>query len=326
MDLPTCNRVVMRRDEWLNYRRSKIGGSDAAAIYGVSPFRTQYQVWVEKKLLAAPDDISDLPRVEWGTRLEGIICDKFEQNHPEFFIRRPSSELKVECLQSKERPWAIATLDAELYQHDEPVGILEIKTAHYPGAKQWGESGSGASGVPVYYLCQVYHYLAVTGLKKAWVAVLIDGYDYREYEIERSEADVKETILSEDSFWHTFIEGNEVPRANAAQQNPGDDTFIEGTIDQLEAIERWRGLVAQGKECKAQADDLAAFLKQTIGESKGLEFDTGKLTWVRGKRKKVDRKAMQEDDPVMLAAYRELEEAHTITEIRDMGLRWKEAK
>ena len=36
------------REEWLALRRGYIGGSDAAAVVGLSPYVTPYQVWAEK--------------------------------------------------------------------------------------------------------------------------------------------------------------------------------------------------------------------------------------------------------------------------------------
>ena len=46
-----CKRVStlgMSREEWLEKRKGSIGGSDAAAILGISRFATPYTVWADK--------------------------------------------------------------------------------------------------------------------------------------------------------------------------------------------------------------------------------------------------------------------------------------
>lgn len=52
--------------EWLEFRKTGIGGSDAAAILGLSPFKTNVEVWEEKVGLRVSDDISDSPQVKYG--------------------------------------------------------------------------------------------------------------------------------------------------------------------------------------------------------------------------------------------------------------------
>lgn len=334
-DLP-CELTVCDREEWLKMRKHKIGGSDVAAIMGLSPFKssTPYKVWAEKTGLVEPEDISDKPTVEWGTRLEGVIANKFRRTHQGYVALR-STPGHMRTLIDPKRPWAMATVDGLLrYWPDEsvPLSILEIKTAHSYSAKDWGESGSGAAGVPVYYLTQVYHYMGVTGLRKAYVAVLIDGYDYREYEIDYDETEVKAVVDAVDTFWHENVEKNIAPEATVADNtvftkaHPATEGFDAGSAEDLEKVEEYRELKAKAAAYKDAADEAASALKQRIGSRGGLTFDEGTLTWARYSRKKVDAKAMKEEDPALCRAYQELEKQFTTDVLRDYGLRWKDAK
>ncbi|WP_427180033.1 YqaJ viral recombinase family protein [Paenibacillus sp. TC-CSREp1] len=71
-------------EDWLQYRCLGIGGSDIAAICGLSKWRTSMHVYLEK-LGEAPDEVKN-EAAEWGTRLEQLIAEKFSQEHPDWAI------------------------------------------------------------------------------------------------------------------------------------------------------------------------------------------------------------------------------------------------
>lgn len=115
--------------------------------------------------------------MEWGTRLEGPVIQKFVDMHPEFRVqRKPGTWL------SADRPWQLANPDSLIAPgpRKRVDGILEAKTAGYPDG--WGKEGTDE--VPLHYYCQVMHYMDVLGLRWCMVAVLIGGNDYREYLVE----------------------------------------------------------------------------------------------------------------------------------------------
>lgn len=68
--------------EWLAFRKSGIGGSDAAAILGISPFRTNVEVWEEKVGLKIPEDISEEPQVKYGKESEDLLVQLFALDYP----------------------------------------------------------------------------------------------------------------------------------------------------------------------------------------------------------------------------------------------------
>lgn len=331
-----CECLVLTRRQWLRERGKRIGGSDVAAIMGLSPFdgATPYKIWAEKVGVVEPTDIGDIPAVEWGSRLESVIAEKFKDNHPLWSITL-NDPRHMTVFVDREHPWAMATLDGLICgasDRRKPIAILEIKTAHHYSADLWGESGGGAAGVPIYYLTQVYQYMRVTGLRKAFVAVLIDGMDYREYEIDYDDEEVQAVAEAVDKFWNEHIVPNEPPEATVvdapifAKAHKGNDEYDMGDTEDLMKVEEYRELKEKADAYKDAVAKAGFTLKQRIGDSHGLLFDEGRLTWARHECKKVDRKAMEEDDPMICAAYRDLEEQHTTKVTRDYGLRWKDAK
>lgn len=319
----SVTETLMERDEWLDFRRSHVGGSDVAAIMGLSPWRTAYQVWAEKTGLVEPEDISDRPRVEWGTRLEEEVARKFNDVHgPErHWVVRPSG---YSVLVDDDRPWAMATLDGIVNGGGDGLAVFEAKTAHFPTSRAWGESGSGASGVPAHYLAQVNHYLSVTGWGRAYVAVLIDGWDYREYVVERDGADVGAVTEAVDRFWHDHVEAGVPPEVT------GDDgsalfeahpkalaDYAEGDVSQLELVEEWREATSRERRAKREAADLANRLKSQIGDAAGLAFPEGRLTWSRTLASRFDGRALKSADPDTYERY--------CTETVSQRLTWKDA-
>ena len=67
-------------EEWLEYRRRGIGGSDAAAILGVSPFATARDLYYDKlKVVSYEDGESNWVQKKVGHLLEDLVAEIF---HP----------------------------------------------------------------------------------------------------------------------------------------------------------------------------------------------------------------------------------------------------
>ena len=93
--------------EWLEVRKTGIGGSDAAAILGLSPFKTNVEVWEEKVSIKTPDDISDKPQVEYGKNAEDLLVKLFALDYPQY-------EVKIDKETVYKRNFMFASLDGEL--------------------------------------------------------------------------------------------------------------------------------------------------------------------------------------------------------------------
>ncbi|MDN5292305.1 MAG: hypothetical protein PWQ06_2544, partial [Anaerophaga sp.] len=64
--------------EWLEYRRQGIGGSDAAAVLGISPFRTARDLYYDKLNIVSPeDDMANWVAKKMGHLLEDLVAEIF---------------------------------------------------------------------------------------------------------------------------------------------------------------------------------------------------------------------------------------------------------
>lgn len=301
-------------DDWLDFRNRGVGGSDVAAIMGISAYKSPVEVWMEKTGRKQPADLSDKEAVEWGNRLESTIRDKFAEMHPEFIVSEGNATFV-----SKERPWAHANLDGMVRDANGDWGVLEIKTVGKNREGDWAE------GVPDYYLTQVTHYLSVTGWKYAWVAALIGGQHYVEFKVMRDEEDIAMVESAVDTFWNDCVIGGALP------QIVGGSTEASALLDlfgadsneyvQPENVNHFDALVHDYQEAKAcekkyaeQAKRIANDLKATVGSAKGAISDVYKLTWVKSTTTRFDSKRF-------IAEHPELAKEYMVTSLTDRGVR-----
>lgn len=281
--------------QWVEARKNGIGGSDVASIMGLNKYSSPLNVWLVKTGREESPDLSDNQAVEWGNRLEDVVADKFADEHPELQVRRRNATMV-----SLERPWAFANIDRWLTDGKGNVGILEVKTVGMRRAADWD------NGVPLYYLTQVMHYMSVTGYQYAWVAVLIGGQEFREYYIERDEQDIQAINDAVDTFWRDFVEtdtapaliGND-PEANAllSQHSDPSQEFISMLDEDVSMLDELQEIKDQMDDLKHRKTLIENQIKDLIGDNKGIETETKRITWVRSTRSSFDKKAFDAAHP-----------------------------
>ena len=300
MSLPYIEKRYATDEEWLEARKNGIGGSDVGAVMGINPWKSPLEVWLEKTGRAEPPDLSDNEKVYWGTVLEDAVANRFAELHPDTKVLRKNCTMV-----SKERPWAFANIDREL-RGPEGRGVLEVKTAGLRSEGDW------VFGPPSHYLAQVQHYLSVTGWDFVWVSVLIGGQEYREYFFNRDESDIGAIDRAVDSFWNDYVmtgtmpqmtgTGNEGKALTGMFPDPSDDyiPIMDADFPELgEAVSLNHEIKALQARKKA-VDDI---IKAKIGDSKGIESESTRCTWVRSKASKFDQKRFDAEHPGMRDAY-----------------------
>ena len=198
-------------DEWLA-ARTLIGGSDASALVGLSPYKDNITLWKEKTGRQKPPDISDLPYVQFGHDAEPHLRALFALDHPEYEVHYWPDNMWT----NSKFPFAHASLDGWLTEKETGrYGVLEIKTAAVMQSSQW-EQWDGR--IPNQYFCQILWYLMVTEfdfavlkarIKSEWRGV--PKISIRHYTIERSEVeeDILELRKAAEKFWKAVQEDRE---------------------------------------------------------------------------------------------------------------------
>lgn len=193
----------MSREEWLKWRTYGIGGSDVSVIAGVNKFRSVFQLWLEKTGQVEPQE-SDSQQTHFGTVLEPIIKKEFTR------VTGKKIRSKRFLIQSEIYPYMIANLDGVIYEDGEMV-LFEAKTASAYKKDIWEQ------GVPLEYVYQVQHYMAVTGTKKTYVAALVGGNAFYYHAVYRDEAMIAQIISMEKEFWEEYVLPKREPIADGSK-------------------------------------------------------------------------------------------------------------
>lgn len=189
----------LSREDWLDYRRLGIGGSDAAAIMGLSPFSTIRDLYFDK-IGVTPvieEEEENWVAKEVGHRLEDLVAMIFAKK----------TGLEVFPVRKMFRhplyPFMLADVDYFIRFPDGSIGILECKTCNYNAKDKWAYDG-----IPENYVLQVRHYLAVMNMNKAYIACLY-GNNENEFVyrcLERDRMEEEELIDQEKYFWEEYVE------------------------------------------------------------------------------------------------------------------------
>jgi putative phage-type endonuclease len=294
----------LSRIEWLEVRKSGIGGSDAATAVGLNPYMSPLELWLIKTgrdaSLPRPDSDDTTEPVYWGTLLEPIVAASYTKQTGHR-VRRVNA-----VLQHPGVPFMLANIDREVVGNRD-VSLLECKTAGEFGARLWRD------GVPEYVQLQVQHQLAVTGKQAADVAVLICGQKLEVHRIERDDGLIARLIELEAAFWR-FVTTDSPPPADGSDSAdralrclyPGAGGTVDFTNDRkLSAT--FADLVAVRAEIETR-QQFEAKLKQAIvqamGEADQAQFETGSVSYKRSKDSSgIDLKRLLADQPQFATQY-----------------------
>ncbi|MGL5824843.1 MAG: YqaJ viral recombinase family protein [Nocardioides sp.] len=153
---------------------TKATASKVAAIVGLSPYESRFQLWHRMRGTLPWEVDNDILRR--GNYLEPAIRCWFADQHPSWVVDSTGAWA------NRDRPWQVATPDSLILKRDldrTPHGLLEIKTAL--GREQWGEEGT--DDIPPGYRAQVLWQMDTLGLPVCWVAVLTAHLEFRQYQI-----------------------------------------------------------------------------------------------------------------------------------------------
>lgn len=197
--------------QWHEQRDKGVGGSDVGVIMGVNRWKSIEQLWNEKTGRSKPEDISHKPCVILGNALEPALRTEYAYRHPDVKVTEP-----LYMLQDSERPWRQASLDGIITCTDGMREVLEIKTVGGFNVAPWN-----LGGVPESYACQVLHYMAVSGFRRAQLISMIGNSDIIERTVERDEYLIDLIESEVDEFWGS-VQKDKQPLS----RYPTDD-FIE---------------------------------------------------------------------------------------------------
>lgn len=300
----------LERAEWLKIRQSGIGGSDIAAIMGVSKYKTPYDLYLEK---IGDPDLNSSPAGEaahWGTVMEDVLAKEYSARN-DVQIQRFNFMMR-----SDKYPFAIANIDRAVINPDiakrvtykdgalNTDKLLEIKTASEYLKGEWGIDGSDE--IPEYYVTQCQWYMGITNVPTCDLAVLIGGNQYKQYTIHFDKELFDIMIAEAQDFWENHVLAGVPPEAvtlkNAKHRwrKVDPDSIFEVTEDEhVELIAEILEAKEVIKQKEAELELLQAKLINVIQEKEVIQLDGETIATYKMQKGRAtfDKKGFFKDHP-----------------------------
>ena len=291
--------------EQLEERKKYIGASEAAAVLGLSRYDTPLGIWAVKTGQLAPSEEETLPM--WvGTESEAMVAKRFMLETGKK-VRRVN-----DTLYHKKYPFLACHLDRKV---EGEGAILECKTANAFKYREWEDD------IPTEYIVQVYHELACSGYKKAYIACLIGNAKFVVKEIFRDEKVINDMIKKEVSFWNDFVIPKILPGQIMAADDDvlyklfpitSDEEVVELTDQANMICESIDSLQADAKVIKRQIEEQKNELKVMLGEHAVGSTGRYKVSWRNQSQERLDTKRFREEEPEIASKYQKIIETRVL--------------
>ena len=286
----------MSREEWLELRRHSIGGSDAAAIVGLSKWASPYTVWADKT--GRLPDKPDTEAMRQGRDLEEYVAQRFSEATGKR-VKRCNA-----ILYNPAYPHSHADVDRMIVGENEG---LECKTTSTLDVKQF-------RGVefPEKYYAQCVHYMAITGADRWYLAVLVLGKEFHVYTLERDEAEIRALMDAETAFWEQYVETDTPPAADGAESTTDAIRTIYSDSSQSICIlfgretllEEYMALKSQSKALDARIAEIQNTIMEDMQDAERGECGAYTVIWKAQERETFQRKEFEKAHPeINLAEY-----------------------
>ena len=315
---------MLNNQDFAQFRAKSLGGSDIAAILGLSPYRTAVDVWMEKtgKQINGADSLP----LRFGSFAEEFVAQEYERqtqltllNYP-YAIRHPehdylgghidrfvtqASGQELSTVEATDpgllKALEITRLENKLMTigHHKINRLLECKTANPFRQQDWGEIGTDQ--VPLPYLCQCLWYMAITQIDQTDLAVLFGNSDFRIYQIHR-DLQIEQTLLEKAvHFWGQYVLTDTPPPAQCEAdyqtlfRKEDGAKSIEAPQDIVVEVQKIGQIQKRIEEAEGELSHIKQQVMATMQDAQILTY-TGKTiaTWKTPKAStRLDTKAIE---------------------------------
>lgn len=271
---------IADRASWLEWRRSGVGGSDIAALCGMSPYASQMSLYLEKT--GQTDEWAVGEAANLGRRFERAIAEEFEERSG---LRVAGAQL---CVLDDRADWRRCTLDGLVVEGPDVAEIPELAAAL--GVFESKMTGTfGYYEIPDEFQVQCQWQMGITGLPFAWLVILhprrvvIHVIDF--------DSEMFEGLCRiADRFWHDHVLAKNPPPADATQattaalkdafRDRATDTEVELDDELMLVARALPGVRAAVKRAEADRDLVENQLRAALGEATvGTYTGEPVLTW-----------------------------------------------
>ena len=286
----------MSNEEWLRHRKTGIGGSDAGAICGVNPFSSRMKVFRDKTSDEVEEQNNEAIRI--GHDLEQYVAERFSEATG-LRVRRSNFMYR-----SIEHPFMIADVDRLIIGED---AGLECKTASAYNADKWKDGD-----IPLHYVMQCYHYMAVTGKRTWYIACVILGREFVYRKLSWNDEIINGLIDAEEDFWKKHIIPKVMPAPDGSEVSDEILKKYFGTAKKAstirlvgfdEKLKRRDEIVKSIDELTTEQKQIEQEIKLFMKDNELAVNDSYKVSWSNVDTTRLDTKKMKEEKPEIYKAY-----------------------
>ncbi|PUE33086.1 hypothetical protein B9Z35_06080 [Limnohabitans sp. Jir61] len=287
-------------------RHQGIGGSDVAALLGMSPYKTPLELWAEKVGHPGVAEKDEL-HLRFGKYLEPFVVEEFEKQTGFKAVEHSDAVFHAEhhfMYGHIDRfvvneAWEPAVVEGSVVAKS----LLECKTASAYSKDEWGPAGTDQ--VPRAYLLQCIWYMAITGCSTAHIAVLIGNADFRTYQINRDEKLEALVIEQAKRFWYEHVIAGVPPKPKNVDDvkmlYPAEkpDHSVEATPDLLASLNQLRQTQEESKLLDAKTETIKTQIMNAMADAEKLTFNGQLLaTWKSAKpTNRIDTNVLKKQFP-----------------------------
>lgn len=281
---------------WLRLRKSGIGGSDAGAVCGVNPYSSAMKVFQDKTSEEIEERDNEAIRI--GHDLEDYVAQRFTE----------ATGLKVRksnfMYRSKEHPFMIADVDRLVVGRD---AGLECKTASAYNADKWADGN-----IPLHYVMQCYHYMAVTGKRTWYIAAVILGIGFTYRKLEWDGELIRQLTEMEKDFWNNHVVSGIIPPPDGSRAcdevigqyfhtaRKASSINLEGFDEKLRRREEILDVISGLQEEKKQIEQE---VKLYMKDNEYASSEHYRVSWKNVDATKLDTERIREERPELYADY-----------------------
>jgi putative phage-type endonuclease len=278
------------REQFLLDRKQGIGGSDVAAIMGLSPWKTELGVYLDKVSDFVDEDNKTLQR---GRDLEEYVLKTYVRD------KNVSIETDLSQVRDKEYPFLVGHPDGKV----KDTNIFIEAKSYYGNLKDWNGE------IPIYYKTQIAHYAYLTDADYVDVAVLADRWTYGCYTYHRDvefENKIKQASID---FWQNHVLKKIAPEISciddAHKLYPTSNESIKESDGDLDAeLSKLIGLQESKKIIAKEEESIKTQIMDFMGNASVLTSNLGyKITWKSQKQHRINSSLLKKDDPTLYEKY-----------------------
>ena len=302
----TISTKNISRNDWLQMRKTGIGGSDAGAVCGLNPYSSAMNVFYDK----TSEELSDFDNeaMRQGRDLEEYVARRFMEQTGKRVYR------SNKMYRSTAHPFMLADIDRLI--SGENAG-LECKTVSPYMADKWI-----GNELPPHYMIQCHHYMAVTG-KEAWyIAAVILGQGFLYRKILRDESLIQNLTSIEEQFWKNHVLTGKMPDPDGSKAcdevlaqyfktaDSGSSIPLIGFDEKLKRREELSCLIQKLEREQKQIDqEVKAYMK----DCETASSERYRVSWSQIETVRLDTKRIKEELPEIYQKFSSVTQSRRFT-------------